>query len=603
MTKICDFKAIFYIFVVLFIATVSTQNLSPALCGGLHSGVDRCKECSDNQTVLVKAQPLPKPFVIDSTTSQMNQMKSRPTQAWRRGLKLLQNRLRVPTKRHRPLLRNLVVPETEPIGFERTVQYAPQIQQAQVKVPSVDPNVKLAPRFHPIGDLCYKKGSKPEPVHRLAETMIITPANPPKIECYTESSPVMPLGSARFNTMLQSQTISGDSNSQIPQLLSGSSVTNFGRQRTKLNNKPRGGLISVDKTMNTNSAGSDIRMRGLVVNLNEQNSNLVRTNRFRSNMMSSGFMVNNPVNRGLNVYSGNSAVVGVAPQISGVQKTSYVPSPRTFLFGGTAVPLSRNSDAGFIVNRGNIENRAFNEESSQPPSMDSPADLVSVALLYKNRIESCKQAAENVGGINPISNAKIPEGKISYGPETIPINGQVDVISKEIPEEKLHVSEKPVIELNLQKSSDTLRSFEGPTKPVTYNELGFVEKTYDTPRFQEKSVVYESPVINPEQSIDEEDSDDSEYNIRYPVASRTIVGELVRSEPIPSEYGPTNPNFPFSLLDKPAYQPVQSWSQNINEQPKLRTYLATNKNVGHLITNTPMLPQSRNPEICYCNRK
>lgn len=89
------------------------------------------------------------------------------------------------------------------------------------------------------------------------------------------------------------------------------------------------------------------------------------------------------------------------------------------------------------------------------------ADPVSVALAYRKLLEPLQNLAN---GYN--SQRNVPEATLSFGPKTVPVDGQQRIVEPDIPEERLQVVDKPIVELQLSPAPQSTPGQDGPV--ITY---------------------------------------------------------------------------------------------------------------------------------------
>ncbi|XP_072755735.1 uncharacterized protein [Anoplolepis gracilipes] len=391
-----------------------------------------------------------------------------------------------------------------------------------------DPNKQIVPSFEPIGDLCYPNHVQ---TNKLQVTTKVTPARPSKI---TYSPPI----SEQVCVNVLNGQIDQDGIKKLG--LNSGTNTGFSRLFDKLSafdSDSRGKYIF-------NNAGNT-QLYGNLGGYSSSNSvGYSNSNNLGGYSSSNSVGYSNSNNLG-GYSSSNSVGYSNSNNLGGYSSSNSVGYSTSGNFGsgytayaGTSIgSLGLNSK---INNYGTYENKFgtlnnvnsnqaltgnyksncydFGDDPELPQDYSYshlPADPVSLSLAYKNFFPRIT--------VYNNKNKFVPEDKLSFGHRTIPTETTSNKKKLDVPEEKLQVLDKPVVELKpLLPSTITVNIYDEQEETklaeleaiererlnqevltkqqqnvITYEDLGYVPINGQLPR---------PPSTNSIDSLDVEDS-------------------------------------------------------------------------------------------------
>ncbi|KAL0122415.1 hypothetical protein PUN28_007264 [Cardiocondyla obscurior] len=247
---------------------------------------------------------------------------------------------------------------------------------------------KIVPSFAPIGDLCYPNSPRSS---KYQVTTKVTPAYPAKIKC----APSVP-----YEVCVQ--MLNGQIDEAGLRKLGLATRGKFGSYQS--NNLARGTRVYGGLGRYGSYAGSSA----------SSVAGSIAGSIAGSNAATSVYGYNN--------YAGSRAANAVG-QLSSRSSNFQTSQGST---AGYRSAYGATSDCG---------NSEFSEDYSYP---GVPADPVSVTLAYKNLLPNTVYYNRRTF---------VPEDKLAFGHRTVPIETKFEKRTSDIPEEKLLLTDKPVVEL------------------------------------------------------------------------------------------------------------------------------------------------------------
>ncbi|XP_057331419.1 probable basic-leucine zipper transcription factor S [Microplitis mediator] len=479
-------KPVVVLLLTIYVTTISAHGHSE-LCG-FGQGVNPCRECDSGNAAFLASErrpKLPRTFVAPSVINELAALK----------------------KTIASVSRNCNKPGGCGTGSAtRTTPEQTQKGPSVAEILSLGPNVKLAPKFNPIGDLCTHKAQSRSNLLTKGRKMLVKPARPGRVLCKTDKFDSSSVGAvptvynsenhATYEIQQNNDKFTNSFNNIMNKMNFNSNLNSHGFKETSSNGIFRGDTMINNNVMNKISS-NNLMSSGSSISNNNIFSKL--TNIFNEKN------ANTPVASGSDFYTTN-ILNTMTKFLSNDQSTQQHSANQESVVKKNDLTAKFLTPAMNIHNTNNLnmEMRDSHSKSSKfvnilDPSTGNP-HTVSLDELCDGRDLTYEEQEKVYKGVElPIIPAdaltwkltlekifkplmtvdnreiqkKVNEGQLGFGPNQPPINDLKKPKTIEIPEEKLHIAEQPTVE------------FKSPAMPEkipipTYVELGY--KSYEPPK-------------------------------------------------------------------------------------------------------------------------